>query len=183
MACILWLPLPWQIFYGIQDSPFPLPLGNNVHTNTGKHTHSLVSSDFLVSCSWILSNLRVCFDMLLTERSYFHSSCHRALITGRDVHTPCVYDQLGYTVKPFVLTLPDIHLLCFLSDTKVRPNCNNTHTNLVVSWAFILTLSCRPESQLTLRPSHFFLFAHFADTRSGLLRPPHYFFFLPIMIS
>ncbi|XP_037803585.1 uncharacterized protein LOC119598009 [Penaeus monodon] len=176
------IPLaPDTSFTAYRIHPFPLSLDNNVYVlspdtdiilRSSDHSSlSLISSDILTSCSRVLSSLRVCFDVLVPERPYFHSSCHMALITGRNVHASCMFDQLNVTgAAPFLLTLPDTHLLYFFSDTQLSITCNSNHTDLVAVGAFILPRFCRLDSRLiTLRPYHHF---HYSYTPSSPLLSP-----------
>ncbi|ROT67415.1 hypothetical protein C7M84_014496 [Penaeus vannamei] len=131
------------------------------------HDHtslSFISSSALSSCSSVLSRFHACFDVFPPEHSYFHSSCHKALLSNGDVQSSCLFNQLNST-NPFLLTLPDLHLLYFFSATHVSISCGSNHADREVSAAFLLPRSCQLSARLiSLRSSHSFHFAYSPTT-------------------
>ncbi|ROT76721.1 pol polyprotein [Penaeus vannamei] len=168
----LWLTPPFFTHY---SSPslhpmvhfFPLPLNGSFYGLSPDHdvilrsldhtSLSFISSDALSSCSSVLC---ACFDVFSPEHSYFHSFCHRALLSDGDVQSSCLFNQLNST-SPFLLTLPDLHLLYFFSATHVSINCGSNHADREISATFLLPRSCQLSARLiSLRSSHSFHFAY-----------------------
>ncbi|ROT72160.1 hypothetical protein C7M84_009465 [Penaeus vannamei] len=141
------------------------PRDHDVILRSLDHTSlSFISSSALSSCSSVLSRFHACFDVFPPEHSYFHSSCHKALLSNGDVQSSCLFNQLNST-NPFLLTLPDLHLLYFFSATHVSISCGSNHADREVSAAFLLPRSCQLSARLiSLRSSHSFHFAYSPTT-------------------
>ncbi|ROT72162.1 hypothetical protein C7M84_009467 [Penaeus vannamei] len=164
---------------------FPLPLNGSFYGLSPDHdvilrsldhtSLSFISSSALSSCSSVLSRFHACFDVFPPEHSYFHSSCHKALLSNGDVQSSCLFNQLNST-NPFLLTLPDLHLLYFFSATHVSISCGSNHADREVSAAFLLPRSCQLSARLiSLRSSHSFpfrLLADYSHTPHNVPRPP-----------
>ncbi|ROT70338.1 hypothetical protein C7M84_011388 [Penaeus vannamei] len=156
--------------HDVRVHSFPLPLNGSFYGLSPDHdiilrsldhtSLSFISSPALSSCSSVLSRFHACFDVFPPEHSYFHSSCHKALLSDGDVQSSCLFNQLNST-SPFLLTLPDLHLLYFFSATHVSISCGSNHADREVSAAFLLPRSWQLSAKLiSLHSSHSFHFAY-----------------------
>lgn len=161
---------PVTSFVAFRIHTFPLPLNGSFYTLSPDHdvvlrsldhtSLSFISSDVISSCSSVLSRYRACFDVFPPEHSYFSFSCNKVLLSDGDVQSSCMFNQFNIT-NPFLLTLPDLHLLYFLSIAHVSISCGGDHTDREVVGALILPRSCRISSRLiSLRSSLSFHFTY-----------------------